>query len=201
MSIFEEPVFEKPKPIIKEEVNAAEPVKEDLKQTVPETNDVPISLFDSFDDSNLDTRLLKPFDAKISEDQYILSNELTLDVMIAATKDYKNKLLSQWDKLSQLSMHPTYGGKAALLNDGHLLVATNNIMIVEYDLKTKVGKINMVDAQEDLQKIAQLVFNKKMFVYAISRLESVDLQQKYINLKQIGKMPKPNTIEIKMIGE
>lgn len=194
-----EPKIEPIKPdTIVEEVKVEEkPIvqeikKEDIKQQ---------SLFDTFDEDKLDPTITRPFDGKVIEDINNLSGELLLDIIITATKDMKNKLLAKWDQLAMLGMHPTLGAKATLLNDAHLLVATKSIMLVEYDLDSMVKKVNLASVQGDLQKITQIAFGKKMFIYALNRLQSVELQQKFINLKQIGKLPKANTIEIKMIGE
>ena len=106
-----------------------------------------------------------------------------------------------WGDLDQLAIHPKYGSKATLLKDGHLLLATKSILIIEYDILANVNKINSVDAQKDLQAICQIVFKKKLFVYAISRKDSVDLQVKFRNLKEVNKLAKPDTIQITMIGE
>lgn len=150
----------------------------------------------------LDSKVLKPMSLKTNEEnQQVLDKETILNIMIVATKDLKTKLLNKWDELKKLSIHPSYGKKSTLLYDSHLLVATDDIMLIEYDLSNKVEKINQVEAQSDLQKITQIVFKKRMFVYALTRAESVELQQKFINLKQVGKLPKPDTIEIRMIGE
>ena len=40
-----------------------------------------------------------------------------------------------------------------------------------------------------------------MFAYAISRASSVDLQSQYMNLLQIGKLPKAKDVELDFIGE
>lgn len=181
----------------------AETIKEKEKNETRKPKEIQPSIFDEsfYQNVKIDSKLTRPIDAKIEENLYVLSKDLILNVMISATKDMKTKLIKDWDDLQKLSMHPQLGGKAALLYDAHLLVATKTIMLIEYDLTSKVDKINVQDAQMDLQKITQMVFKRKMFVYALSRNESVELQQKFINLKQIGKLPKPDTIEITMIGE
>ena len=173
------------------------PIKQEIKE------DTQPSLFDLDMLSNipLDKNLLYPLDSKVNEDGYILEDDLIIKIFTIAKKDIKNNLVKDWELLKGLASHPEYGTKATLLYDSHLLVATNNIMIVTHDLNNKVNKINNLSSQSDLQKIAQIVFKKKMFVYSLSRNESVALQQKFINLKQVGKLAKPETIEITMIGE
>ena len=199
----EEPVEIENKTILseikKEEIIKPTPVqkKEEKKEELQP------SLFDVEMLTNipLDKNLLYPLDSKINEDGYILDDDLIIKIFTIAKKDIKNTLLKEWELLKGLSSHPEYGAKASLLYDSHLLVATNNIIIVTHDLTNKVNKINNLNSQSELQKITQIIFKKKMFVYSLSRNESVALQQKFINLKQVGKLAKPETIEITMIGE
>ena len=173
-----------------------EPVKKEIKEEQP-------SLFDDdmISSMPIDKNLVYPLDCKVNEDGYILNDDLIIQIFTVAKKDIKNNLVKDWELLKGLSSHPELGAKANLLYDSHLLVATKNIIIVTHDLTNKVNKINNTAAQSDLQKITQIIFKKKMFVYSLSRHESVALQQKFINLKQVGKLAKPETIEINMIGE
>ena len=62
-------------------------------------------------------------------------------------------------------------------------------------------KVNVKDMQADIQSVINHVFNKKMFVYAVSRNQSIDLQALYMNLLQIGKLPKAKDVVLDFIGE
>ena len=55
--------------------------------------------------------------------------------------------------------------------------------------------------QADLQTVLKEIFKRQMFVYAVSRKESVDYQSLYMNLLQIGKLPKPADITLEFIGD
>lgn len=160
-----------------------------------------ISLFDAIDETKIDTNITYPSFVKIEEGQYYLSNDDLLNITAVAKRDFKVKYNKMWPNLEELTTHPKYGSKATLLLDGHLLLACKNIMIIEYDILSNVSKINSLQSQKDLQAISQIVFKQKIFIYAVSRKDSVDLQVKVKNLKEVNKLPKPDTIEIKMIGE
>ena len=62
-------------------------------------------------------------------------------------------------------------------------------------------KINLKSNQLELQTVLSLVFKRKMFVYAVSRSKSVDLQNQYMSLLQIGKLPKAKDIVLEFEGE
>ena len=88
-----------------------------------------------------------------------------------------------------------------MLIDGRPLVVSSKILILEYQANKIVEKFNKKELQQDLQNVIQNTFGNKMFVYAVNRAESVRLQQKYMNLLQLGKLPKAANIKIDLIGE
>ena len=195
------------KPVIKQEK-----IEAPKEETVVETlNDMPAktekatanpSLFDvSYDDVKINSDILYPKNVKIAEDTYLLDEEQIIQIMVLAKKDIKNQVMEDWEKISGLIINPDLGKKASLLIDAHPLVATKEILIIEEDIPVKATRVNQKDSQKDLQKITQMIFKKRMFVYALTRNESVTLQQKFINLKQVGKLPKPETVTIDFIGE
>ena len=134
----------------------------------------------------------------IREDYFSISDDLMIDIMVTGKKEIKNDLLGRWPELKKLVAHPKYGKYAAMLMDGHILVVSNQVLILEYPLKKSVERMNKIDHQRDLQTVINAVFNKKLFIYAVDRNDSVRMQQAYLNKLQIGKLPKPNTINIQI---
>lgn len=183
-----EPSHKEESPLIEKE----EPKKE--REIVP-------SLFDVvYDESKVNSSLLVPKHVKIEDGFYVLNEEQIIEVMVMAKKDIKNQLLDNWEQLATLNLHPELGKKVSLLVDAHPLVATKDILLIEEDLQIKSDKVNQIASQAELQKIVQLVFKKRMFVFALTRRESVNLQQKFINLKQVGKLPKLESINLEFEG-
>ena len=88
-----------------------------------------------------------------------------------------------------------------MLVDGHPLVVSNKVMILEYQSDNVVEKMNMIYNQRDIQNVIRTVFGKKMFVFAVNRKGSIDLQQKFMNLLQLSRLPKADTVEIEFIGD
>lgn len=185
---------------IKKDINKEEKQLEIEKETKTIKEET-LSLFDNIDESKISKEVMFPNVVRVEDSCYKLSLEDLLNITVIAKRDIKTKYSQMWNDLDQLSIHPKYGVKATLLKDGHLLLATKSILIIEYDILANVNKVNSVDAQKDLQAICQIVFKKKLFVYAISRKDSVDLQVKFRNLKEVNKLAKPDTIQITMIGE
>ena len=65
----------------------------------------------------------------------------------------------------------------------------------------KCSILNLIENQKDIQTVINAVFNQHLFVYGVSRKDSVDYQGRYRNLLEISKLPKANTINLEFIEE
>lgn len=132
---------------------------------------------------------------------FFIDDDLMLDIMVISKKDIKNSLIDNWSNIKRIITHPELGRAATMLADGRPLVASPKILVVEYQFPNITEKANLLENQEAIQNVIQTVFNKKMFVYAVSRKDSIRWQQHYMNSYQLGKLPKPDTINIEFEGE
>lgn len=135
------------------------------------------------------------------DENFVIDDDTMLKIMVLSKKDVKRQFISSWDKLKLLKSHPKLAKAANMLVDGHPLVVSNKVLLVEYPTKSLVEKTNLIANQIDLQNVVMNTFNQKLFVYAVYRNESIRLQQLYMNLLQLNKLPKPNTIELDIVGE
>ena len=192
----QKPVFEQPKP---EPVVAPQPapvVEEPKKEEkVEEIKEEPVSSSIQLNDSVI---YLK--DAE-DEDYFRIDEDLMIKVMVCSKKAIKDEITDGWKNIKKYMANSTVGKAASLLIDGHPLVASNKIVVIEYQLPKMADKINLKSNQLELQTVLSLVFKRKMFVYAVSRSTSVDLQNQYMSLLQIGKLPKAKDITLEFEGE
>ena len=193
---IEEKVEIKEEPKV-EEVKLPEPPK---PEPIPEVKKEEPVVELPLDDVRLvdDVIILK--DAE-GEDGFSISDNQMVNVMVVSKKEIKSELLEGWKNIKRLTMHPTLGKAATLLIDGRPLVASSKIVVLEYQMPKLAEKVNMKDVQAELQTVLFQVFNRQMFVYAVSRTKSVDLQSLYMNLLQIGKLPKPKDVVLEFEGE
>ena len=175
-------VSEPPKPVHEEPVSLFNQPKEEEKQVVLSKDVIAIK----------DTK---------KGDSFFIDDDLMIDIMVISKKEIKNQLLENWPNLKRYIAHPTLGKAASLLVDGRPLVAGNKILVVEYQLPTTAERANLIENQEAIQNVVETVFGKKMFVYAVSRKDSVRSQQNYMNKLQISKLPKADSINIEFEGE
>lgn len=184
------PVEEAPKPIISEPAPAPV-VKEEIKEE-------PLVQIDS--DIKLVDNVIYLKDAE-KEDNFEIEDSLMINVMVVSKKEIKAELLNGWKNIKRLCTHPLLGKAATLLVDGRPLVASSNIVVLEYQMPKLVEKVNAKDIQAELQTVVDQIFHRKMFIYAVSRNKSVDLQSLYMNLLQIGRLPKAKDITLEFIGD
>ena len=121
--------------------------------------------------------------------------------MVTSKKDIKNSLLENWKNLKRLAAHPKLGKTASMLIDGRPLVVSSKAMILEYQSDSVVEKMNLIKNQKDIQNVIRTVFGKKMFVFAVNRKGSISCQQTYMNLLQLGRLPKADTVNIEFVGD
>ena len=174
-----------------------EPIKVEPTPVVEVKQEEPVVYESSI---NLVENVIYPKDAE-GEDSFEISDDLMVKIMVLSKKEIKGQLIDEWKNIKKLSTHPTLGKAATLLLDGRPLVASNNLVILTYEMPKLVEKINQKNIQVELQTIMEQIFHKKMFVYGVSRNKSVDLQGLYMNLLQIGKLPKAKDVMIEFLGE
>lgn len=205
--VKEEVVEPKVEPIIKPveikpEVKPIEPIIPEtpkVEEVKPEVVDEQPSLFD-FGNFQIDENIIYIRNSD-KDDSFLIDDNTMINVMVTAKKDIKNNLLEDWKKLKILTAHPTLGKVATMLIDGRPLVASNKCLVLEFASTSIAEKMNLITNQKDIQNVLFNIFKKKMFVYSVNRNESVRLQQKYMNVKQLGRLPKPDTITIDYIGD
>ena len=170
----------------------------------PEPKEEPVSLFDQPVEEAKPVVLSKDVlvvKGTRNGESFFVDDELMINIMVISRKEIKNQLLNNWSNLKRYIAHPDLGKSATLLVDGRPLVAGNKILVVEYQLPSTADRANLIENQEAIQNVIETVFGKKMFVYAVSRKDSVRSQQNYMNKLQISKLPKPDTINIEFEGE
>ena len=166
--------------------------KEEPKEEQP-------SLFE--DDSFANDENVLYINGTEEEDHYAIPENMMVDIMVTSKKDIKNNLLENWKNLKKLAAHPSLGKIASMLVDGHPLVVSNKVMILEYQSENVVEKMNLIANQKDIQNVIKTVFGRKMFVFSVNRKSSINLQQKYMNLLQLGRLPKIDNVNLEFIGD
>ncbi len=121
--------------------------------------------------------------------------------VLCRNKEVKNELLLSWKELTPYTTDPELGRVATLLLDARPLIANKDILVLEHKLKSLAVRANLLENQGPIQEVIEKAFHRKMFVYSLSREDSIDFQQQYTNRQQLDKLPKPKDIVVEFIGE
>lgn len=185
---IEEPKSEQiitPAPVIKEEPKV-QTVVEKIEEIKPVEKAPDWLLTDDDNKKNVDS----------DGEKYELSDEIIIKLMVIGDKEARKQLMSKWNDLNAYLGHPTYGDIVALLKDGKPFIVTKNIVILEYDFEKLTDKANVKSNEKLLCEIIEKMLGHEVFVYSISRSESVRLITAYHNLRQISQLPKPSEVHI-----
>ena len=194
---IETPVFKKPEPLKPEPVPIKKPV---VQEEMVSLLDQPVEEQIKQPEVVLSKDVLCIKGTKKGE-SFAIDDDLMIDVMVISKKDIKNNLIDNWSNLKRLITHPNLGKAATLLVDGRPLVASTKVLVVEYQFPTTAERANLIENQEAIQNVIQSTFGRKMFVYGVSRNDSVRWQQSYMNKYQLNKLPKADSINIEFEGE
>ena len=194
------PKIEKEKPTIK-----AEPIETKLPEPEVAVQNQQVDLFNQ-PEAQEDPPVTVSKDIIVIKgtkkgDSFYINDDLMIDVMVISKKEIKNQLLENWSNLKRYIANADLGKAASLLADGRPLVASSKILVVEYQFPTTAERANLIENQQAIQNVVETVFGKKMFVYGVSRKDSVRSQQNYMNKLQISKLPKADKVSIEFEGE
>ena len=201
----------RPTPVINKPLPKAEPVQPKLAEPAPKKEVKQEELISLLDQPKEPEPVKQP-DVVLSKDvlvlkdcrkeeSFFISDDLMIDIIVTAKKEIKNNLLEHWSDLKRLIAHPKLGKAATLLVDGRPLVASNKVLVIEYQFPNTAERANLIENQEAIQNVIQSTFGRKMFVFGVSRNESVRCQQNFMNKRQLGTLPKIDTINIEFEGE
>ena len=176
--IFVEETVQKP---VKIEPVAPQPVKEEIPPLQEEI--IPVET----------TVSLK---GTLSEGSYKIDQDTIIKIIVTGKKEIKNNFLDRWSQLKRYATHPEYGKIATLLIDAHPLIVSNEVLLLEFPMTNLVEKANTASNQHMIQSLINHVFHKHLFVYSVSRKESVDYQRLFIDLKGVKRLPRPDEVNL-----
>ena len=179
------PVEEQKEPEVHEEVVKKQP-EEKPAEVVDETK-APDWLVDDVEEQQT---------LELDGERYELDDDLIIKLMVLGDKELRRNITNRWDELNSYLGHPSFGDIVALLKDGSPFIATKDVLVLLYDFEKLASKVNVKANSRRISEILSQMLGKDVFVYAISRSESVRLLTAYQNLRQISHLPLPKDIKI-----
>ena len=141
------------------------------------------------------------FKSGLIGDHFEIDGDTLIKMISSSSKEIKNKIVAAWPSIKKLMNHPVLGRVASLMVDAYPLVASNKFLIIVFQLQSMADKANLLANQAMIQNVVEAIFQKRLFVYAVSRSDSVELQKKYMNIYAVGKVPHMEEDEFNLTEE
>ena len=186
---------EEPKPVVTEEIKPApevKPVVEPLKSEPNKVIDQPKKIEEA------PAWLVDEDVVTLAEDgeRYEFDDDMMVKLMVLGNKELRKDLISKWPTLDILLSNPSIGELAAFIKDSTPFLVTKDVIVLQFTFDRQVKKANIKSNEKEIAELFNKMLNKDVFVYSVTRAETVRLITAYHNLRQISQLPKPSEINI-----
>jgi len=189
---------EQPKPEPKEEVKVE--VKEEVKpvEEIKPAAPAPVVKEEPKKVEEAPAWLVDEETVSLADDgeRYEFEDDLIVKFMVIGNKDLRKNLLSRWSEFDSYLSNPSIGEVVAFIKDSKPFIVSNNVIVLEFPFDRQAKKANVKENEKQIANLFQKMLNKEVFVYSVSRGETVRLITAYHNLRQISQLPKPSEIQI-----
>ena len=124
------------------------------------------------------------------------NEEELLNVLVQASKDALIKAKQQWVMLPKYLNSNTTAKVTALLLDGYPVAACSNAIVIGYNNDVYLNRIYSESNYDEMNNFLKALYNCDMKCYCLTTQGFSDLKEKYMTLRQLGKLPKPVPIVI-----
>lgn len=129
-------------------------------------------------------------------DHYEFDDEFIVKLMVIGDKLLRKDLLNKWPEFDAYLQDPSVGEVVAFIKDSVPFIVTKDVIVLQFNFDRQVKKANIKDNEKAIANIFEKMLGKEVFVYSVSRAETVRLITAYHNLRQISQLPKPSEVVI-----
>jgi len=175
-----------------------QPIKASEK-TIEETTTFPSTNNEKEDNVKKFSKIHAPEIIKEGEKLFI-DDESLIGIMCLGDREEKIRLSRLWRSLDSLLADDKIGPYAAILKDGLPYVLTKNVLVLVYNYTTIVEQVNIIENQRVFQKIVEQLLERSVVVYGLIAKDRARVQKKFLDLNQLGRLPKTKDIKIEIAG-
>lgn len=126
--------------------------------------------------------------------------EMLINLMCLGDRDERKKLLSDWPQLNELLLNDELSSYGALLLTGTPYVLTDDVLVLNYMSEAKSHVNNIYENQRVIQTIVEKLVGRKVIVLGVYDKDRSIAQKKFMDLSQIGRLPRLKDIVIQIEG-
>ena len=132
----------------------------------------------------------------INEKVYLPDEEELLNILVQATKDALLKAKQQWVMLPKYLNSVATAKVTGMLLDGIPVAACNNVILIGYNSDAYLNRIYSENNYEEMNNFLRALYNCDIKCYCLTLENFAGLKEKYVTLRQLGKLPRPVPIII-----
>ena len=129
-------------------------------------------------------------------DRYEFEDDMMVKFMVLGDKDLRKDLMSRWSQFDSYLSNPSIGEVVAFVKDATPFIVTKDVIVLQFTFDRQAKKANIKANEKEIAELFKKMLNKEVFVYSVTRAETVRLITAYHNLRQISQLPKPSEIQI-----
>lgn len=129
-------------------------------------------------------------------DRYEFEDEMIVKFMVLGDKSLRKDLMNKWSQFDAFLSDPKIGELVAFIKDSTPFIVTKDVIVLQFNFDRQVKKANIKANQKAIADLFRNMLGKEVFVYSVSRADTVRTITSYHNLRQISQLPKPDEIEI-----
>lgn len=206
--VVEPPVTLTPKPIVKEVEKIVPPVSNVVKEEpLVEEQPKPKKKVEPVKESKKPEPSIRKLFANIDYVPLVLEGDLIsadedmlINLMCLGDRDERRDLVNDWPQLNELMFDPEFSDYGALLLNGTPYVLTDTVLVLNYMNEARTTLVNNIVNQRTIQKIVERIVGRKVIVLAVYDKERSIAQKKFMDLSQIGRLPRTKDIVIEIKG-
>ena len=188
------PIQEQPKP------TPATPKIETPKAPEPEPapKPTPAPVVEEKPVEPLPTKGIKHHELATEGTPITLDDETILNIMVLGPKykEQRKNLYENWNRIDALRLDPKFCDLASLLADARPFCLCEEALLINFNFTHLKEKANLWENQAGISELIEAMIGRKVFVYALDRNDSNRCQKRYVNLTQVGKLPKPDDVTL-----
>lgn len=133
-------------------------------------------------------------------EQIFIDDESLIGIMCLGDRDEKLRLSRDWRSLDRLLIDDKLGPYAAILKDGMPYILSEGVLVLVYDFAMIADQVNIITNQRIFQRIVEKLLGRNVVVYGLKSKDRNRVQKKFIDLSQLGRLPKVKDIIIEIAG-
>ena len=186
--------------IFKEEVVEKVVVKEVVKPVIETTpvvetiKEEKVEVKEEVKQEQLTIESTNKYESPMESEVISYSIEEYVNILLHGDKKFKESLLANWSTIRKYIDNVNTRYIAQLLSDSTIGVANKDFILLVYDFKLLASRAKQRNNLILIRQFIKEIFDYDMEIFVVERPTFIDITNKFFELRQAGKLPRPHNI-------